>query len=393
MRPSFAFVLIQLLFTLTWTVYVAFLPQLAASAGIDRSWVAWILMADQVMFIVMDLVLGAASDRVAAATRRLGPWMLAINAMSCAAFVAMPFLAGFIGPAGLLAAIVAWSLTSSALRAPLMALIAKRASAGQATRLTMLAILGIGVAGALGPLLTTALRGIDARVPFVLAGVGLLAASAALPAAEGAMNEAPDHGVPGPAAMPGAAFVSLAFLACLGFQVHTALNAAPFYLRAAKPADLDGLLPWFWVGFSLVIVPAGTWIGRVGAPRLLSVGLVLCAAGATLLVHAAELGAMLALQALGGAAWALVMACMITGAQSLGRAGVEGRATAVVFALIAAAAAVRLGLVATGAARAAPLADWLAWLPVLCWSLALLCALAWARGQGGALMPRPAQAG
>ncbi len=42
MRTGLYLALVQLLFTVTWTIYVAFLPQLAA-AGIPKERVLWIL--------------------------------------------------------------------------------------------------------------------------------------------------------------------------------------------------------------------------------------------------------------------------------------------------------------------------------------------------------------
>src|SRR3954466_12177403 len=48
----------QLLFVTTWTLYVVYLPQLAAQAGIPKHWVPWILVADQLAFAPTDLPTG-----------------------------------------------------------------------------------------------------------------------------------------------------------------------------------------------------------------------------------------------------------------------------------------------------------------------------------------------
>ena len=88
---------LQFLFTLGWTVYAIFLPQLAGAVGIPRAWVIWILLLDQVIFAVTDYAMGAAADRIAALVGRLGRVVGWITALSCAAFVAMPVVAGF-GP-------------------------------------------------------------------------------------------------------------------------------------------------------------------------------------------------------------------------------------------------------------------------------------------------------
>ena len=50
--------LVQLFFTLGWTVYVIFLPGLLKVAGIDISWLPWILIIDQLLFAVADVATG-----------------------------------------------------------------------------------------------------------------------------------------------------------------------------------------------------------------------------------------------------------------------------------------------------------------------------------------------
>ena len=41
----------------------------------------------------------------------------------------------------------------------------------------------------------------------------------------------------------------------LGYQLHFSINTAPFFLRFAKPADLEWLMPVFWIGFNIGDVP------------------------------------------------------------------------------------------------------------------------------------------
>ncbi|MBK8336553.1 MAG: hypothetical protein IPL03_08135, partial [Sterolibacteriaceae bacterium] len=50
--PVFAFA--QFCMSLCWVVYAAFLPALAAQAGLPKSVVVWLLLLDQVMFMVSD---------------------------------------------------------------------------------------------------------------------------------------------------------------------------------------------------------------------------------------------------------------------------------------------------------------------------------------------------
>ena len=63
-RVGIYFGLVQFLFVSCWTVYVIYLPQLLAQAGIEKKWVIWVLMADQIVFTLMDFSLGVAADKV-----------------------------------------------------------------------------------------------------------------------------------------------------------------------------------------------------------------------------------------------------------------------------------------------------------------------------------------
>ena len=72
LRTGLVFALLQLFFTLTWTVYVIYLPRLAAEAGIAKSWIVWILIADQLVFLVTDWLMGVKADRSARIVGKLG---------------------------------------------------------------------------------------------------------------------------------------------------------------------------------------------------------------------------------------------------------------------------------------------------------------------------------
>lgn len=382
MTRALLFGLVQLLFALTWTVYVVFLPALAEAAGIPRAWVVWILLADQATFVLMDYLLGVAADRVTARMRRLAPWLAAVNAFSCAAFIVIPFAAGPGTAPLLVAAIVMWTASASILRAPVFACIARAAEPAQATWLANTALLGLGVAGAVAPALTAQLRGIDPRLPFVVAGAGLALAAAALawhegwqgpPVVTGASRQAPRA--------PGMAFFAAVALLCLGFQVHTAINSAPAYLRFAQAADLDRLMPAFWVGFSLAMLPSSWLIRRAGGGAVLAVGAVLGALAMASVQRAPDVLLMVAAQLFAGVGWALVIGSAVGAAVDAGRSGREGRFSGSVFALVALGAALRLAFVGLQWNKAPSLAPLLEWLPAVAWALAaVLCAGLLARG-------------
>jgi len=63
--------IVQFFFVTTWTVYVIFLPKLLTAAGLPPSYAIWILMFDQLVFMVMDVVMGVAADRAGRVIGRL----------------------------------------------------------------------------------------------------------------------------------------------------------------------------------------------------------------------------------------------------------------------------------------------------------------------------------
>ncbi|MGC1091971.1 MAG: MFS transporter, partial [Pseudolabrys sp.] len=85
---------LQLFFALCWTIYVIYLPKLAAAAGIAPKAIILVLMLDQAIFTVCDFFTGIATDKVTRVLGRLGVWVTAATALSCAAFLIMPLVAG-----------------------------------------------------------------------------------------------------------------------------------------------------------------------------------------------------------------------------------------------------------------------------------------------------------
>ena len=53
---------VQFLFVTCWTIYVVLLAGLLESAGLQRSCTVWILILDQLVFMVMDAMMGVAAD-------------------------------------------------------------------------------------------------------------------------------------------------------------------------------------------------------------------------------------------------------------------------------------------------------------------------------------------
>ena len=379
-RIGLYFAAVQFLFITCWTVYVIYLPQLAAQAGIEKKWVIWILMADQAIFTVMDFSMGVAADRVQRSLARLGRLLVIVTAVSCIAFLLLPLAAPSGAPLLFLALIVLWAVSSSALRAPPLALLGKYVPKSRLPWVTTLTLLGMGIAGAVAPYLTLSLRGIDPRLPFALSSIALIVAvSGMLWAEKHLAAEIPD---PSPAPVvtkPVSAGVVLFFAAVallgLGFQAHFALNSAPLYLRFARPDELDHLMPVFWVGFNLLIFPACRANERFGGPVVMAAGAVTGALASVFAAVAPSLELLLALQFLAGGAWAAVLMSAMAAAIAIGHVGREGAATGGLFALLAIATFTRMALVAAQLNKDPAVSAVLVWIPGLAWLAAGLLLL------------------
>ena len=372
-RVGLCFAAIQLFFVTTWTVYVIFLPQLAAQAGIDKRWVIYILMADQLIFAAMDLAIGLKADRVARHVGRLGRLMVGLTAISCVSFLLLPLIASARSPALFLAVIAVWAMTSSALRAPQMALLGKYVPTAAVPWMVSLLLLGTGVAGAIGPLLTVFLRNVDPRLPFALCSVALLATVTGVLWAEKNLARGPLPPVIARQPLTGSVFVfyGAVLLLGLGFQLAFAQNAPTQYLRFSKPAELQYLLPVFWAGFCVAMFPAERATARFGGIAVMAAGGLVGAAVAGLAAHAPSLGILVAAQFVAGAAWGALLISALAAAIAIGRSGREGVAAGGLFSLLAVATFARMAMVANQVSAAPgsyPIL--LAWLPIATWAAA-----------------------
>ena len=378
---------IQGLFALTWALYVAFLPGLLARAGVDARFVVVFVLLDQVVFAVCDWASGIYADRLVRLLKRLAPALTACALVSSCALVALPWVAGFGVPALLVAITVLWTATSSALRAPVFTLLGRVGGSARPSGTISLALLGIGVAGAIAPMLTRALAQEDPRVALGVCAASLAIAALFTSRLEARGSDATTAAVE-PTRAPVVFIAALVVIAGFGVQVHTVLLGA----RAAKA----GLLwaPWwspaFWIGFSLgLIVSAmvgraagGTSPLRIGASGLLVGALALI--GAQLAADAALFGVS---QVVAGAAWALFTAVACKAALTYGGGAGIGSPMGLIFSALAIATLARVLLVYAGLQAG----TWVAWLPaiayVVCGAILLLFALG---GSGARERPRAA---
>ena len=366
--------ILQLFFTLSWTVYAIYLPRLAAQAGISRSAVILILMLDQAIFTLADFASGVAADKVSKTLGRIGYWVTGITLISCAAFLALPYITSA-GAAAFLALTVTWAVTSSALRAPPLMLLGKYSAKPAQPYLSALAMLGYGIAGALAPYLAITLRDIDPSWPFLLSSVSVAVTAVGLIAVERMLARQPAAAKPAPSGAPRASAPALIFALAmvalaLGYQLHFAINSGPLFLRFAKPADLEWLMPVFWIGFNIAMFPATLITKRWGGYAVMGAAAFLGALAILGAAVAQGLGLLIAAQFAAGAAWGCILMSAFTVAFALGENGAEGRMSGLLFSALALATFARMAAVATGLQADPGFARLLQWLPILCWALA-----------------------
>jgi hypothetical protein len=364
---------VQFLFVTTWTIYVIFMPRLLESAGLPVAWAAWILVLDQIVFMVADVASGVYADKVQRRLGRIGPLVVGATLVSCLAFLLLPhaMLLGAAAPVlgGLL--ILVWTTTSSALRAPPWVLLGKYAARPALPWLNALTLFGLAAGGAIAPFLGVALKNVDPRLPFALSSLALLAATTGIVHVERHLARRPAAAapvqsprVPGP--LHGAWMLGILLLAA-AFQTHFSLNAAAQYLRFVPPTQLEWLVPLFWVGFGAAMLPAGALCKRRGAMPVMAAAALAGAGAALAAAHAASLDVLIAAQLLAGAAWGHMLVAIFSSAADLGRTGREGLALGTMFAMLALATIARIGAVLAGWPKNAALAPLLAWLPVALW--------------------------
>jgi len=376
-RTGIYLAVLQLVFTLGWTTYVIYLPKLAAQVGIAPTAVILILMLDQAIFTISDTAMGIAADRIAPFVGRLGVFVGVVTAISCAAFVALPFVAGTGEGAQIwfMVLILIWVVTSSALRAPPLTLLGRHRARPAIPFLASLAMLGYGLAGAVSPYLGVVLRNEDPRMPFLISGVVLLITTLALSRVERSVaQQAPSGSEPPAPARPLGQipmfFIASMVILSLGYQLHFAINSAPFFLRFAKPDELQWLLPVFWIGFNIAMFPASVVVKHrgglivMGAAGLFGAFAVL---GAEL---AGNLNMLIVAQFVAGAAWGCMLMSAVSAALAIGETGAEGKVVGLVFSALALATFARMAAVAGGLQKLPEYAPLLHWAPVACWSVA-----------------------
>lgn len=370
---------VQFFFVTTWTIYVIFLPKLLESAGLPVTWAPLILIVDQLVFMAMDIYVGVAADRAQKTLGKLGPLMVGLTLVSCVAFMLLPFASalGAASPVVALGLMLVWTSTSSALRAPPWVLLSKYSAEPSLPRLNTLMLCGLALGGAVAPYLGVTLKNVDPRLPFVISSMSLLVATIGIIYVERRLKLSP---IAPPSSTPEAAdlagrswpFLVGVLLLALGYQIHYSINTQALFLKFAKPENLEWLMPVFWIGFGVAMMPGSSLCKRFGTYRVMAASALLGSAGAYASASASSLDMLIAAQVIAGGTWGSMLMCGFTAAVAAGRTGREGLSLGMLFAVLAAATLSRIVAVVAGLPRQTEYTTLFTWAPAFCWVLGAL---------------------
>jgi len=342
--------LLQALVVTMWTLYALFLPGLLAQVGLPTSLIPWLVLLDQALFVVADIAMGVATDRITRLFGRLGPWLAGMALVCCLAFLAMPLVAT--GPeqrGWLLGAVVIWVVCSSALRGPPLALIGKRSTASALPRLTALVLFGLTLARAAVPYVNLHIQQLDPRWPFAItSGVLLLVVLVAVGLEPRRADPKTDATPKGPRRSPWPLLGSGLLLAA-GVEIHTFLQSRALLARFASEETLPALSPILWISGCLGLWLAARRLRRESAGELLPALTLLGTAGFLLVALASDLNLLLLGMVITGLAWGACLNALVS-ELLLTAPGREGLRLGLWSAVLALAAFLRVGLVLAGLA-------------------------------------------
>src|SRR5207247_3933596 len=103
------------------------------------------------------------------------------------------------------------------------------------------------------------------------------------------------------------------------------INSTPFYLRFAKPADLQWLVPVFWIGFNIAMFPASVIVKHRGGLIVMGAAGLMGALAVVAAETAGNLNMLIAAQFIAGAAWGCMLMAAVSAALAIGETGAEGK--------------------------------------------------------------------
>lgn len=359
-RTAILVAIIQLFFFSSWVVFITYLGGLLEQVGLGKDLLIRFLIIVHLMLVLSDTAMGYVADRMDRAMGFLGPAIVAINALSCLAFILLPFVASTGDGDSLLmktlfiALILIWVFTSSALRAPPLVLLLKHTTQSAAPLLTALSLFGLALGGGLSSFLATFVKDIDPSIPFLTTGLILFVVSTGLIYMQTLVTRMPktpltQSEVEKPLAISAISLLLISgLLLALGFQLHYFLNSNIQYQQFLNNEKLDRFTPLFWIAFILTLYPAAIAAKHFSTIKTMAFATVLGGFGFIMAGLTKALTILIIAQMLIGAAWGIILIGGISAALGLGRTGREGLVLGLWFSMLSTAALVRILIAPSG---------------------------------------------
>ncbi len=152
------------------------------------------------------------------------------------------------------------------------------------------------------------------------------------------------------------------------------------------------MIPLFWVGFSLLVLPASRLARSLGGLVAMAIGALAGSVAAWAAMSASGIGPLVAAQLVAGGAWGCVLVSATAGALAIGHTGREGRILGGMFSLLALTTFMRIAVVASQLNKRPGISALLPWTPIAVW-LAASVLLSAASRRARSREPAPRLAG
>lgn len=339
---------VQAAIALMWVIYNVYLPALLAQFGFPLTVATAILIGENLLSSLIEPVMGSVSDRMQQSIGTRLPLISLGVIVASACFIAIPTVAVLGGSLTgvfrwvLPVMLVAWALTMSLFRSPVLSLLGQYAFATQLPQAASLLTLVGAMVGAMDPFSSRLILQLGPALTFTIGSLVLLGAVAILRTVHSSSYfvpiVSPSIVSPSiePTAEPKLSPVRLALVFAVGLTVAVGfrllMQTFPKVLQAEMPeANTPLILGLISIAIVLAAIPCGILATRVGGATAMLTGLGAMAIGLALLLFVKSV-VFAALLAIGlGIAFSLVSNGSIPFALSMVPAQKAGLGTGIFF--------------------------------------------------------------
>ncbi|MBW4614662.1 MAG: MFS transporter [Desmonostoc vinosum HA7617-LM4] len=277
--------------TLTWLIYGLYLPRLLTQFGFPASLAVGILIIDNALSAVMEPLMGGLSDQ---AKRWMGsrfPFISVGVILSATLFIAIPCIVVFVQPTDIMRSLlpltlIAWALTMTVFRSPVISLLAQSAIPTELPLAVSFVTLAGGIIAAFRPIANKFIFGLGPVLTFAIGSFVLLAAAAILRFVNPPEAPVERHYVQ-IVQLPSK---ELALILGTGFGVAWGSRFLMDTLGKVLSAEfsnssIDVLMVWIGLAIAFASLPAGAFAVKIGNRQAMLVGVCATISALLLIVY------------------------------------------------------------------------------------------------------------